>query len=54
METFKKILKLDFGNQIWKFMCTYFGKFSGNFPNILLFLDSGFSIESKLDFSKKD
>ena len=25
-------LNLDFGNQIWKFMCRYFAKFSGHFP----------------------
>ena len=43
------VLELDFGNQIWKFLCRYFGIFSGNFS---LFLDSAFSIELKLDFSR--
>ena len=47
------VLKLDFGNKIWKFMCRYFGKFSGNFFRYFTFLDSGFSIKLKLDFSKK-
>ena len=31
------VLKLDFGNQIWKFMCRYFGKFSGNFSRYFTF-----------------
>ena len=26
-----EFLNLEFGNQIWKFMCSYFGKFFGNF-----------------------
>ena len=30
-------LKLDFGNQIWKFICSYFGKFSGNFSRYFTF-----------------
>ena len=33
---------LDFGNQIWKFLCRYFCKFFGHFPqNFTFFLDSG-------------
>ena len=33
-----KFLNLYFGNQIWKSMCRYFGKFSKNFPKFDLFL----------------
>ena len=28
------VLKLDVGNQIWKFLCRYFGKFLVIFPDI--------------------
>ena len=34
-------------------MHRYFGKFSCNFSDILLILNSGFSVELKLDFCKK-
>ena len=36
-------LNLEFGNQIWKFMYSYFGKFSGQFSKISNFLEFGFS-----------
>ena len=36
-------LNLEFGNQIWKFICSYFGKFSGQFSEISNFLEFGFS-----------
>ena len=44
-------LKLELGNQIWKFMCSYFGKFSGQFSKIANFLEFGFSNELKMEFS---
>ena len=46
-----EFLNLEFGNQIWKFMCSYFGKFSGQFSKISNFLELGFSKELKLEFS---
>ena len=33
-----EFLNLYFGNQIWKFMYTYFGKFSGNFDIFVLWI----------------
>ena len=32
-----RLLKLYFGNQIWKFMCRYSDKFSSSFPKFDLF-----------------
>ena len=42
---------LKFGDQIWIFMYSYFGKFSGHFSKISNLLDFGFSNELKLDFT---
>ena len=36
-------LNLEFGNQIWKFMCSYYDKFSGQFSKIANFLEFEFS-----------
>ena len=44
-------LNLEFGNQIWKFICSYFGKFSGQFLKISNFLEFEFFNELKLEFS---
>ena len=48
-----RFLKLEFGNQIWKFMRRYFGKFSGKFSKIPKVLEFGFSNALELEFSKK-
>ena len=45
-----KFLNLYFGNQIWKSMRRYFGKFCSNFQKFDLFLYFGFSFISKLYF----
>ena len=46
-------LNFDFVNQIWKFMCRCFGKFSCHLICTYIFSDNGFSIELKLDFRLK-
>ena len=45
-----RYLKSYFGNQIWKFMCRYFSKFSGLFFQNLIFSYFGFSFALKLYF----
>ena len=45
-----RVSNLEFGNQIGKFMCSYFGKFFQEIFKNYNFLESGFSKELRFVF----